>query len=181
MNYYLLTNELSKDWKNRNYQENTSLSEDNDNYHFLLFDNPDITLLMNPLYENYSNPKIWEVKCNPNKLSFMYTSNNINIIKEISANTLTLEQCITFGILACLNCITKDKKFIKWAYDYLNGKKETIDYDCPIISAINEQSEIRCACAIHWAWNKNPFNITEFLNVVKFLPPQEIVKMLEIK
>jgi len=88
------------------------------------YTSPLLAILLNPIHANITNPKLFkcevEGKClEDNGLKEGWTM--MRIIEEIEIPQLTPVNKAAFGILCALE-VYKDKKWIKWANNWLNGK-----------------------------------------------------------
>lgn len=123
---YLITDENNKSWRETQWGENVSHTEDNPNYHFPVFQDILVASYMYPAYDFFEKPKIWEATTNtdPTEISFRSKYPQLTTIKEVQFVNPTIEQRITFALLCSLNLIL-NPTFREWALNYLKGIDQT--------------------------------------------------------
>ena len=88
------------------------------------YDSPLIAILHNPLHADYYKPRLWEVECKgktKNDKGIKCGYQKMRLIKEIPVPVITTTQIVAYGILCAME-VSKDKKFLHWANDWLSGK-----------------------------------------------------------
>jgi hypothetical protein len=87
------------------------------------YSHPLLAVLLNPIHANIKNPRLYECEVSgeskSDKLKEAYT--HMTIIKRIKLPKLTTNQRVAFAILMG-KLVYKDKKWNKWANDWLSDK-----------------------------------------------------------
>lgn len=131
--FYLITDENNKTWRDIQWGENVTHEEENPNYHFVVYNSPQVARYMYPCYEGIKNPKIWiasgenpnAIRGFPQKLDgFRSNFSKLTTISEFSVELPTNEQRINFAILCAMN-VAQYNPFTDWALKYLRGEDQT--------------------------------------------------------
>lgn len=124
--FYLLVDQDNKTWRDTQWGENITHEEENDNYHFVVYNSPQAACYMYPCYEGTRNPKIWTATGeNLNRDDgFRSKFAKLTTISELPITLPTNEQRITFGILCAMNLVL-NPLFRDWALAYLKGDDQT--------------------------------------------------------
>jgi len=88
------------------------------------YDSPLIAILHNPLHADYYKPRLWEVECKgktKNDKGIKCGYRKMRLIKEIPVPVITTTQIVAYCILCAME-VSKDKKFLQWAKNWLSGK-----------------------------------------------------------
>jgi hypothetical protein len=98
------------------------------NEHWLhYYHHPLLAVLLNPIHADISNPCLFEVKALGRHLDDRILKGGctkMTLVKEIPLPEITLNQKIAFAILCSLE-VYKEKKYVKWVENWLNGKDRT--------------------------------------------------------
>ena len=103
------------------------------------YHNPLLAVLFNPIYNNVTNPRLFEVKALGKHLDNNGVKGGctkLTLIKEIELPIITLNQKVAFGILCALE-VYENKDFIKWANNWLNDTDRTKESVNNIIDKYN--------------------------------------------
>lgn len=125
--FYLVTDQDNKTWRDIQWGENVTHDEENSNYHFEVYNSPQVACYMYPCYEGIKNPKIWLCTTGDNlsrEDGFRTRFAKITTIKEFPISLPTIEQRITFGIL-CAMSLVLNPLFRNWALSYLLREDQT--------------------------------------------------------
>ena len=88
------------------------------------YDSSLIAILHNPIHADYYKPRLWEVECagkTKNDKGIKCGYQKMRLIKEIPVPVITTTQIVAYGILCAME-VSKDKKFLHWAKNWLSGK-----------------------------------------------------------
>ncbi|MDD5381838.1 MAG: hypothetical protein PHG53_09430 [Phycisphaerae bacterium] len=93
------------------------------------YNSPLLAVFLNPVHGGIKNPRLFKIKVGGEKksdrgLKFGFTK--MRLVQEIPLPELTKNQKIAFGILVTKE-IYKNRKWNKWANNWLNGRDRTID------------------------------------------------------
>lgn len=180
--FYLATNNENKIWTGQTWGKDISHYESNYNYQFCVYQSPLVASFMSVCYEGLEEPKLWSCIGETNtgndsmRLKFM----KVTTVAEEPIKHPTLEQRITFGILASLSLVNF-LPFVNWSKSLLNGKEFSNDelnflekqivetkydednelkipatYTSPclaMLNAVKNKSSLFAANAAHRAWS----------------------------
>lgn len=124
--FYLITDQDNKTWRDIQWGENVAHEEENFNYHFIVYNAPQVATYMYPCYEGIKNPKLW-LAAGENMTrdeGFRSQFAKLTTTKEFVVSLPTDEQRITFGILCAMNLVL-NPIFRDWALKYLKGDDQT--------------------------------------------------------
>ena len=104
---------------------------------FHVYFHPLIAVLMNPIHADFKNPRLFKCSCsgyhqNNNGLKEGFTK--VKLLKELKIPEITLTQKVAFGIL-CAKKVYKERKWNKWANEWLKGKNRSWDTAYIVCSA----------------------------------------------
>ena len=88
------------------------------------YEDPLLAVLHNPMHAAFYKPRLWEAEAEgeiKREGQLKLGCKKLTVLNEISLPELTIEQKVAYGIYAALG-VCKDKKFVKWAEKWLNGK-----------------------------------------------------------
>lgn len=121
--YYLITDQEGKDWRGRLWAAGVSHTEENENYHFAVYNSPLVAVYMYPAYEGIKNPKLWLCSGdNPSVEDGLRSSfATLSVQSLFTAQFPTVEQHITFGVLCAMNLVM-NPVFREWGLKYLRGE-----------------------------------------------------------
>ena len=124
--FYLITDQENKTWGDVQWGENISHEQENDNYHFVVFNSPETARYLYPSCEGTKNPKIWNASGENMSRNdgFRTRFAKLTTISELAFSLPTNEQRINFGILCALNVMLYEP-FKTWALKYLRGEDQT--------------------------------------------------------
>jgi hypothetical protein len=196
MNYFTTTSS-GQDWLGRQWQEGSQYQEENPNHLFLTYSHPLLAKFFNPLYEQYSEIKIWQCVGVNGQVHGLQTSwTELALLKAVEVSTPTLEQYITFGIICSLNSIT-NQVFTTWALNWLKNidrspatAKQVAEQLLELVlvedvscghaaaHAAFEQPEYYAACAAHRAYFMEPLPLEKLAHVAMSMTPEDIGHML---
>lgn len=91
-----------------------------------VYAHPLLSVLFNPIHADIQNPKLWECQTTQvvNQDAFKIGVKSCTTTKEIPLPRITMEQRASFAI-RCAKLVNRDKKWNKWADDWLSGKDRT--------------------------------------------------------
>ena len=87
------------------------------------YSHPLLAVFLNPTHANFDSPRLFEIEAEgeiKNDYGLKLGCTKMTLVKELELPKVTLEQRIKFGILCALE-VCKDKKFVAWAQNWLDG------------------------------------------------------------
>jgi hypothetical protein len=108
------------------------------------YHHPLLAVLLNSAHTNFQNPILWKVEVadkQSSDISFQGSRTEMTLLEEIDLPIITGTQRIVFGIL-CAKEVTEDKKWNKWADDWLSNKDRT---KAVAIAAARDAAWVYCA------------------------------------
>ena len=124
--FYLITDQDNKTWRDIQWGDNVTHEEENSNYHFVVYNSPQVACYMYPCYEGTKNPKLWtaagEHLTRDEGLRSKFAK--LTTVNELPITLPTIEQRVTFGILCAMNLVL-NPLFREWALKYLRGEDQT--------------------------------------------------------
>jgi len=93
------------------------------------YTSPELAVIMNPIHADIDNPRMLIVKVEGKTLDDYGLKEGwtrMRRIKEIAVPEITLVQKVAFGVYCALEG-SADRKFIKWANDWLSGKDRSAE------------------------------------------------------
>jgi hypothetical protein len=122
--YYLVTDSENKTFGNVVWSENVVHEEmNNPNKLFSIYDDPTVAHFMNPAYDGFKNPTIWEAEGEKTvSFGFRHESQKIKTIKKVEMPEPTNDQRIAFAILCSLHLVS-NQAFKFWAISYLKSEE----------------------------------------------------------
>lgn len=124
--FYLITDQENKTWRDIQWGENVTHEEENFNYHFWVYNSPQVAAYMYPCYEGTKNPKLWTAAgqhcTRDDKIRTLFS--RLTSVKQLPMTFPTDEQRINFGILCAMNLVL-NPLFRDWALKYLRGEDQT--------------------------------------------------------
>ena len=123
---YLITDGENKTIRDVLWGENiTNEQHDNPNYLFSVYNDPLVAHMLNPAYEGYKNPNIWEAEGNISQsFGFRHECDKLTSIKKVDIANPTDDQRIAFAILCSLHLVS-NSVYKNWAKEYLSGLDRT--------------------------------------------------------
>jgi hypothetical protein len=202
----IITNQNNKTWRDVQWGENVSHTEENPNYHFVVYNSPLVASYMYPCYEGIENPKLWNaIGENPENIieSFRSKFSKLTTINECNIKLPTNEQRINFGILCAVN-VVQYPPFLNWAFKYLKGEnekesaemmqKELIDKldaqaqedfssSCfAVLASVMIDNPIFTANAAHRAYHDSlelnqTLDLDQIAQIINVMPPDQIAEV----
>lgn len=201
----LVTDQNNTTWRNIQWGENVSHSEENPNYHFVVYNSTLVASYLYPCYELIENPKLWNaIGENPENTleTFRSKFSKLTTINECSIELPTNEQRINFGILCAVN-VVQYPPFLDWAFKYLKGEDETKesaeimqkklidkldaeieDYSSScfaVLASVMINNPIFTANAAHRAYYDSlelnqPLDLDQIAQIINVMPPKQIAE-----
>jgi hypothetical protein len=201
--YYFITDREGKDWQGRQWGEDVSHTETNDNYYFTCYQSPTVAALMVAANDEYKNHRLWVAEPFGDITNYDYReiSTGMKTLREVETPTLTIEQRITFGIVCALNTV-EHALFQQWGFNWLKGKDRSKEAAAKMSDILLElmlvaqvaaghaavaavaldNPTLYAACAAHRAFGDSldgqPLNLNEIATIVTMLSAKEIGVML---
>jgi len=132
------------------------------------YDSPLIAILHNPIHAWYYKPRVWEVECKgktKNDKGIKCGYRKMRLIKEIPVPVITTTQIVAYCILCAME-VSKDKKFLHWANNWLSGKDRSqraaaASYAASYAAAASYASSYAATYAVVYAVRTKKLNLKE--------------------
>jgi hypothetical protein len=118
-----------------------------------------LAAFLNPMHAKFAQPRLFEIEVQgkiKEDRGLKYGCTKMRLIKELQFIKPTTEQCLKFAILCALE-VCKDKQFVQWATNWLNGtdrSKESAraaDAAAAAYAAADAAAAAKAAKAAAWA------------------------------
>ena len=134
MKAYKLTNQDMQTYNNTQWVLGEAKTTNGEGYlcgpgwlHF--YSHPLLAVFLNPIHANFSNPRLFEIEAEgkiKKDRGLKFGCTRMTLVKELELPQVTSEQCVKFAIYCALE-VCKDKKFVTWAKNWLNGTDRSYD------------------------------------------------------